>query len=296
MAEMCSNSIDGETLEKARRELNEDPDTREQAIADFRAAIEEKENDPELEGVIFERKDSPFLLRFLRAKKFDQSRSFSLYIKYHTIRRDNGKIFTEDDLSANLSYILSSGALYVLNGRTWNGEKVVCIRPEKWDMEQDPAERMIRTVLLILDKLLEDEETQVHGIRVFEYFQGIEFGQLWKFSQTEAVKNGTFVKILQDSTPIRLKGVHFLFQPWYISLVLTIVKPFMKEKLRQRLHIHGTDFTELHSLMDTSLLPPELNGTGPLESFIASRLFQDEIGEQGGGAEGVVNQNEENEQ
>uniref|UniRef100_A0A1X7SKB2 Uncharacterized protein n=1 Tax=Amphimedon queenslandica TaxID=400682 RepID=A0A1X7SKB2_AMPQE len=71
----------------------------------------------------------------------------------------------------------------------------------------------------------------------------------------------------------------------------------MKEKLRQRLHIHGTDFTELHSLMDTSLLPAELNGIGPpLESFIASRLFQDKLGEQGGGAEGVVNQNEENEQ
>lgn len=45
MAELYGNSIYGETLEKARRELNEEPDTREQAIADFRAAIEEKESE-----------------------------------------------------------------------------------------------------------------------------------------------------------------------------------------------------------------------------------------------------------
>ena len=44
----------------------------------------------------------------------------------------------------------------------------------------------------------------------------------------------------QDSITIRLKGVHFLCQPWYISLVLTIVKPFMKEKLRQRVRIEIT--------------------------------------------------------
>ena len=30
-----------------------------------------------------------------------------------------------------------------------------------WDMEQNPPERMLRTMLLVIDKLLEDEETQV---------------------------------------------------------------------------------------------------------------------------------------
>ena len=54
MAAQCSNSsIDGKTLEKARKELNENPDTREQAIADFKAAIEEKESEPEEQKSIF---------------------------------------------------------------------------------------------------------------------------------------------------------------------------------------------------------------------------------------------------
>ena len=45
MATSWSSSIDGETLEKAKRELNEDPETREQAINDMRKAIEKKESE-----------------------------------------------------------------------------------------------------------------------------------------------------------------------------------------------------------------------------------------------------------
>ena len=53
MATSWSSSIDGETLEKAKRELNEDPETREQAINDMIKAIEEKES---------EKRDGEFIL------------------------------------------------------------------------------------------------------------------------------------------------------------------------------------------------------------------------------------------
>lgn len=38
---------------------------------------------------------------------------------------------------------------------------------------------------------------QVHGISIFQYFQDIEFAQIWRFSQTEAVQKGIFFNILQ---------------------------------------------------------------------------------------------------
>ena len=60
----------------------------------------------------------------MRAKKFDQSRSLSLYLKHYMIRKDNPRIFFEDASPSTLRDILSSGALYVLDGRTHNGEKV----------------------------------------------------------------------------------------------------------------------------------------------------------------------------
>ena len=43
------------------------------------------------------------------------------------IRKDNPRIFFEDTSPSTLRDILSSGALYVLDGRTHNGEKVCLI-------------------------------------------------------------------------------------------------------------------------------------------------------------------------
>lgn len=39
--------------------------------------------------------------------------------------------------------------------------QVICIHPMKWDMDRFPVELMLRSVFLVMDKLLEDEETQV---------------------------------------------------------------------------------------------------------------------------------------
>ena len=33
---------------------------------------------------------------------------------------------------------------------------------------------------------------------------------------------------------MRLKGVHLVNQPWYVSTLIAIVKPFMKQKMRKR--------------------------------------------------------------
>lgn len=38
---------------------------------------------------------------------------------------------------------------------------MICIHPVKWNMDRYEMELMIRTILLVVDKLLEDEETQV---------------------------------------------------------------------------------------------------------------------------------------
>ena len=43
MAVSGVSNLCGETLEKARRELNENPDTRQQCIQELRLAIEKKE-------------------------------------------------------------------------------------------------------------------------------------------------------------------------------------------------------------------------------------------------------------
>ena len=44
---------------------------------------------------------------------------------------------------------------------------------------------------------------------------------------------------------MRLKGVHLVNQPWYVSTLIAIVKPFMKQKMRKRVSVREIIYTLL---------------------------------------------------
>lgn len=39
---------------------------------------------------------------------------------------------------------------------------------------------------------------------------------------------------LQDSFPARFKAIHLINQPWYISVIMAVMRPFMKQKTKDR--------------------------------------------------------------
>ena len=82
--------------------------------------------DPRLHGVQFERKDNAFLIRFLRARKFNKERSLELYINYYHNRAEFPKIF-QDFTPRSVETILKSGVINVLDNRARDGAKVILI-------------------------------------------------------------------------------------------------------------------------------------------------------------------------
>ncbi|KAJ7411762.1 hypothetical protein WISP_101072 [Willisornis vidua] len=66
-----------------------------------------------------------------------------------------------------------------------------------------------------------------------------------------------------DSFPARFGGVHFVNQPWYIHALYTLIKPFLKDKTRKRIFLHGNNLNSLHQLIHPECLPSEFGGTLP---------------------------------
>lgn len=42
------------------------------------------------------------------------------------------------------------------------------------------------------------------------------------------------VEVIQETFPMRFKAFHILHEPFYFDAILTVLKPFLKEKIRRR--------------------------------------------------------------
>ena len=74
------------------------------------------------------RVDDAFLLRFLRARKFDYDRAYQLLLRYYQVRAENAEVF--DDLKPSTSAaVLENGVVVALPLRDKNGSRVIYFRP-----------------------------------------------------------------------------------------------------------------------------------------------------------------------
>ena len=136
--------------------------------------------------------------------------------------------------------------------RRRDGSIAIQLCPARWDPDTVPFTDNFKTLILLLEKLIEDEENQIHGFTILNNQIDVPFSTIFRLSQTEQIRKGVFTELLQDSFPGRFKGMHLVNQAWYISLVLGVIRPFMKQKMRER----DFSFTESITKRSMSTLTP----------------------------------------
>ncbi|XP_052239478.1 alpha-tocopherol transfer protein-like isoform X4 [Dreissena polymorpha] len=137
-------------IKQAEEELNEKPQWRSRDIQALRDMVLKK---PELKI----RTDDAFLLRFLRAKKFDYDRAFNLLVRHYEMKADekNKSLFL-NLRPASIKHVLEAGVTGVLPHRDKLGRRVIMFRPGRWDPSKYPIDDIFRTNFLTLTTLLED--------------------------------------------------------------------------------------------------------------------------------------------
>ncbi|XP_066868448.1 alpha-tocopherol transfer protein-like isoform X3 [Kogia breviceps] len=210
-------SLTEDLVAKAREELQEKPEWRLRDVQALRDMV--RKECPNLSTSL----EDAFLLRFLRARKFDYDRALQLLINYHSCRRSWPEVFHNLRPSA-LKEALASGFLTVLPHTDPRGCHILCLRPDRWIPSSYPITENIRAIYLTLEKLIQSEETQ-------------------------------------DGFPIRIKAVHVVNEPRIFKGIFAIIKPFLKEKIANRFFLHGSDLNSLHSNLPRNILPKEYGGT-----------------------------------
>ncbi|XP_077480865.1 clavesin-1-like [Stigmatopora argus] len=247
--------LGADALEKARLELNENPDTLHRDIQQVRDMIVTRPD------VGFLRTDDDFILRFLRARKFDPPETFRLLAQYFQFRQQNLDMFQSfkvDD--PGIKRALTDGFPGVLETPDQHGRKILILFASNWDQTRNSFTDILRAILLSLEVLIEKPESQIHGFVLIIDWSDFSFKQASKLTPN-ILKLA--IEGLQDSFPARFGGIHFVNQPWYIHAMFTIIKPFLKDKTRKRIFLHGNNLNSLHQLIGPECLPSEFGGTLP---------------------------------
>ena len=245
--------LDPATLSKAVAELNE-PENNDERLAiidSFRNRF--KSQYPQIQ---LEKENDIFILQFLRASRFDLNKSQNLMKNYHTITNQDPVAINKANNPSALNTLFDSGIVCPLEGRAKDGSVVLVIRVGLEDVSLSDVASII---FLAMKNLVTEEINQIYGFTIIHDMSHLQPSITKKYTPRFAK---SAVKIFSACTPVRINHMHITNQPKLFNLVYAIMSTFLDKKII-RISIHGKDFTKLHELIDASVLPGFIGGTGP---------------------------------
>ncbi|XP_046675394.1 alpha-tocopherol transfer protein-like isoform X1 [Homalodisca vitripennis] len=241
-----------ELLEKARKELRETPDLASQSIATLQDLIKE---DAELTAPV---DNVAWLTRFLRPTKFYPESAYTLVKNYYSFKVKHKNMY-DGLVPSKEKNIFDHDILTVLPMRDQDGRRILVIQlGKKWKHNKCSLDEVFKGAVLFMEAAMLEPETQISGAEVIFDMDGLTLQQTWQFTPPFAKR---IVDWLQDSVPLRIKGIHIVNQPYIFNMVFALFKPFLRDKLRNRIYFHGTDRNSLHKHLSPKYLPECYGGS-----------------------------------
>lgn len=253
-----------EGQEIAKKELRETPEQVKESIAKLRELLKGK---PEL----FFRDDDEILTIFLRPCKYYPESALALMervanfkVKYANII---GNVMPDDEKKI----MLEQNVVNVLVDRDQNGRRIlVANEGAQWNTKEVSGDQMFRLFYLVHVLAMLEPETQVRGVIVILDFEGLTMKQVAQLTPSFSMR---LLNFIQDAMPLRLKEVHIVKQPFIFNIVWKVFQPFIKDKLKARLHFHGSDLKSLHKHMDPEFLPENYGGLKPKINYTSKDWY-----------------------
>jgi hypothetical protein len=171
--------MDKKILEKARKELGEDEEVKNEKLKEFKVWLT---NHPFIKScrdgykhikilILINFKiciclitDDTFLLQFLRIRKYNIQNTFKSFENFFIFRQKYTKwLILSNDEMEKVWKLFDRGYAYPLIERDNEGKKIILIQVRKFDTKIFNSCDAIRLLVLIVSTLMEEEETQITG-------------------------------------------------------------------------------------------------------------------------------------
>lgn len=220
----------GEKYKKiAETYLLETDEQRDKALAQLRILIK---NDPR---IIDCRTDSNFLLRFLRAKKFNAEAAHAVIYRHLKNRQLQHQWFRNlDVLDPQLEELLDLGVLTVLPKLDAQGRQPWIYEFRHLVPGQHTSINFIRLQEILYQLHMESEEVQICGSVGVVDFGGMTMRHMTIFPLWDFKK---YTKCITKSVPMRVSQIYLLNLPRFLEIFYEVGCLLVAQKLRQRVKV-----------------------------------------------------------
>ncbi|XP_053415616.1 alpha-tocopherol transfer protein isoform X2 [Nycticebus coucang] len=153
--------------------------------------------------------------------------------------------------------LLKAGYHGVLRARDPTGSKVLIYRIAHWDPKVFTAYDVFRVSLITSELIVQEVETQRNGIKAIFDLEGWQFSHAFQISPSVAKQ---IAAVLTDSFPLKVRGIHLINEPAIFHAVFSMIKPFLTEKIKGRIHMHGDNYKQSLLRHFPNILPVEYGG------------------------------------
>lgn len=235
-----------------RQELNEDVNTRDASVQAIQEWLSKQPHLPD-------HWDDDRIMSFLRGSNFSLERCKKKLDLYFTMRTAAPEFFANRDIhNPQLQEILQYVTCPPLPGVTKEGRRVMVLRGKDKNFHHPPAEDAIKLLFMVGDIRLSAEEIGVAG-DVYILDAGVVTPTHFAKVTPALVKK--FLVCVEDAYPVKLKEIHIVNAHPLVDTIYTWVKPLLKDKIKNRVHIHSDGLESLYKFVPQEMLPEEYGGS-----------------------------------
>ncbi|XP_046675401.1 clavesin-1 isoform X2 [Homalodisca vitripennis] len=258
----------GPLSEESRRfaevQLRETPERVQEALVKLRRLVRESDK-------LHFRDDDDILMIFLRPTKFYPESALALMRRVAEFKLKNSTVLENLNAEAERQALVGSRVVNVLVDRDQHGRRILVANVGgAWDTTLISSDNLFRLFYMIHLAAILEPETQVRGVVVILDFENLGMKQIAAMSPSFSAN---LLNFIQDAMPLRLKEVHIVKEPFLFKIVWSIFKPLVREKLRNRLWMHGSKMVSLHKHLDPNYLPRDYGGKRPQIDYSSANWY-----------------------
>ncbi|XP_050428160.1 alpha-tocopherol transfer protein-like [Adelges cooleyi] len=213
--------------------------------------------------------DRVWLKHFLIGCKNNLQRTKKVLESYFVVRADLPELF--DDLTTDAEWAKNAmkiGKISLMPKMTPEANRVHILRTIENNDSEFNAVAMCKGTLKTIDYLMRREP--IYGMVFIFDLQHCQLSYLLSFTPS-LTKN--LMRCIHEATPLRVKGIHYVNPPKFVSRLVSFFKMFLPTKIQNRILIHE-NFESLHKHIPKDVLPNEYGGTAGSIEKLEEELFE----------------------